>query len=520
MESLLRLSGMLGEDNAADGRTEPGSLERRVSSESRAVHHSGLSSNVATPTPPTNPREAPGDGSTACQTPTAEATSEVPAMSATQTVDNQPVSKQPAFVPTSNARYLGSTTGFSIFSARGIQWVNEKMGDTSYRDAIVRSSAVDDKAFRADVFDDIFKRRTYHALPPKAEAYALLREYFGTFNTCLPLYHEATFMAAFERHYALNPDEGPGSWASLNIVLAIAYRMQSTAEDCRSNTDKAWMYAKNALASQTELSMRGNDLWSVQALLGMAVFLRCSPDPNASYSLIATAIRLAHGIGLHIKSSEQNMDPVEREQRNRVFWYAYFMDKDICLRAGRPPIQDDGDMDIDLPDEFSHDGAGSVPLGKGKTINLFRLHCIFAMIQSKVYKQLYSVKASRQSDSELLNAIGSLDAELDEWKNAIPIQVRPGREVKVTDEALFLPFAILHFAYHNCLTMIHRMSVHLGYWSSRVSSSRVSSSAVTGLTSRPANPRVFESAAIIVDAARATIALLKHISPSDNICSW
>lgn len=87
-------------------------------------------------------------------------------------------------------------------------------------------------------------------------------------------------------------------------------------------------------------------------------------------------------------------------------------------------------MNVELPSEDPPDNIGNIPLANGKgKVNLFRLMCTFAVIESKVYKQLYSVKASKQSDGELLNTIGELDRELEEWKDGIPIDFRPEHEI-------------------------------------------------------------------------------------------
>ena len=173
-------------------------------------------------------------------------------------------------------------------------------------------------------------------------------------------------------------------------------------------------------------------------------------------------------------------------------------------------------MNVDLPTEDPVDNIGNIPLadGKGK-VNLFRLMCTFAVIESKVYKQLYSVKASKQSDGELLNTIGELDRELEEWKDGIPLDFRPEHEIKASHTPLILHVVVLHFAYYNCLTTIHRMSVHHGYWTSRLSNY-----AIQGLNARPLNPRVFSSAALCVSAARASIHLIKYIPQGDYDCVW
>ncbi|GME54019.1 hypothetical protein GTA08_BOTSDO03406 [Neofusicoccum parvum] len=394
MESLLRLSGLLSEDD--DGRTDLGTLEKRLS-EKRASTNTG------------------------------------------------------------------SSSGFSIFSPKGIQWVNDKTGDTSFQDMITNAAVDDNKwiHWKPDIFRDIFSRRVFKPLPPKDEALSLLKDYFANFNCMFPLFHEPTFMHLVDKHYSRDPYEGSGWWASLNVALAIAHRLRVMSNLVPQEEDqKAWGYLKNALAVQTELTIRNTDLLSVQALLGMALFLQGTPNPQPSFFLVAAAIRLSHSIGLHKRGSGFNLNPAEIEQRKRVFWIAYMLDRDICLRSGRPPIQDDDDMNVELPSENPPDNIGNIPLADGKSkVNLFRLMCTFAVIESKVYKQLYSVKASKQSDGELLNTIGELDRELEEWKDSIPIDFRPEHEIKASHTPLILHVVVLHFAYYNCLTTIHRMLI-------------------------------------------------------------
>lgn len=385
---------------------------------------------------------------------------------------------------------------------------------------MISTAAVDDNKWiqwKPDVFQDLFKRRVYRPLPPKSEALSLLKDYFENFNCMFPLFHEPTFMHLVDKHYSNEPYEGSGWWASLNIALAFAHRLRVMSNLVPQEEDeKADQYLKNAMAVQVELTMRNTDLLSVQALLGIALFLIGTPNPQSTYFFVAAALRLSHSIGLHKKGSGFNLNASEVEQRKRVFWIAYMLDKDICLRSGRPPVQDDDDMNVELPSEDPPDNIGNIPLadGKGK-LNLFRLMCTFAIIESKVYKQLYSVKASKQTDGELLNTIGELDKELEAWKDSIPMDFRPEHEIKATHTPLILHVVVLHFGYYNCLTTIHRMSVHHGYWTSRLSNF-----AIQGLNARPLNPRVFMSAQLCVQAARASIHLLKYIPKGDSSCVW
>ncbi|KAK3640143.1 hypothetical protein LTR56_005555 [Elasticomyces elasticus] len=444
-------------------------------------------------------------------------------------------------------RYIGSSSGFSIFSPKGIQWVNEKTGDASFQTMIANASSDGEKNgggwdhWKPEVFNDLFERKIFKPLPDRSTCMSLLKDYFEHFNQMFPLFHEPTFMHLVDKHYSLEPYEGSGWWASLNVALAIAHRLRVMSNVVGQEEDEqAWGYLKNAMGVMTELTMRNTDLLSVQALLGMALFLQGTPNPQPSFFLVAAAIRLAHSIGLHKRGSGFGLNAVESEQRKRVFWIAYLLDKDICLRSGRPPSQDDDDMNVELPSEDPEDGVGNVPLAAPETttngstkasppynsttsvkeegrksMNLFRLMCTFAQIQSRVYKNLYSVRAARQSDGELLNTIGALDSELEAWKDSIPLSFRPEHPIQAAHTPLILHVVCLHFAYYNCLTTIHRMSVHHGYWSNRLSEY-----AVQGLSSRPLNPRVFMSASLCVNAARTSIGLVRYIPQGDYACVW
>ncbi|KAJ4986173.1 fungal specific transcription factor domain-containing protein [Stagonosporopsis vannaccii] len=526
MESLMRLSGVLPDDD--DGSTDLATIEKRLTdragqsttprqstSEDRrqsALPQSGTSTTQGTPAQPTLPSPRSGTVS-----PEPESQPEGKGKEG-----DDALAEMMCSLVTNNygeTRYIGSSSGFSIFSPKGIQWVNEKTGDNSFQHMISTAAVEDNKwiQWRPDVFQDIFKRRVYKQLPPKHEALSLLKDYFENFNCMFPLFHEPTFMHLVDKHYSKDPYEGSGWWASLNVALAFAHRLRVMSNLVPAEEDeKAWQYLKNAMSVMVELTMRNTDLLSVQALLGIGLFLLGTPNPQPTYFFVATAMRLAHSIGLHKKGANFNLNNAEVEQRKRVFWIAYMLDKDICLRSGRPPIQDDDDMNVELPSEFPSDNIGNIPLADGKgTMNLFRLMCTFSIIQSKVYKGLYSVKASKQTDGELLNTIGELDRELENWKDGIALEFRPEHDIKASHTPLILQVAVLHLGYYNCLTTIHRMSVHHGYWTSRLSNF-----AIQGLNARPLNPRVFMSAQLCVQAARASIHLLKYIPKGDLSCVW
>ncbi|KAF9776724.1 hypothetical protein IL306_005059, partial [Fusarium sp. DS 682] len=540
MEHLLRLSGLLDEDDDDLGALEKRLLERQEKSRqlsmpaasnpnSPSQSTSGPSAADGGEMTPQSSLTSPKDDKRKSATPapsTAPSTAPAPAVNAEETKQDQEeveaLSELMCSLVTNNfgeTRYIGSSSGFSIFSPKGVSWVNSKTGDDSFQRTISDISVDDHKwtNWKPEVFGDLFQRPIFRPLPPKPEALSLLQDYFDNFNCIFPLFHRPTFMHLVHLQYSSDPYQGSGWWASLNCALAIAHRLRVMSNLVPQEEDeKAWGHLKNAIGVFPELTMRNTDLLSVQALLGMALFLQGTPNPQPTLLLVSAAMRLAHSIGLHKRGTGFNLNPIEIEQRKRVFWIAYMLDKDLCLRAGRPPAQDDDDMNVELPDADPEDNIGNIPLadGKGK-MNLFRVTCEFALIESEVYKRLYSVQATKQSDGELLHTIGELDQKLEEWKDRIPIDYRPEHDINASHTPLILHVVMLHLTYYNCLTTIHRMSVAHGLWTSRLANY-----AIQGLNARPLNPRVFSSAALCTAAARASVSLLKYVPQGDFACVW
>jgi hypothetical protein len=175
----------------------------------------------------------------------------------------------------------------------------------------------------------------------------LLRECFGELKPVTPLFHEGTFMTLFETHFTqeYDPIHGPGWWACLNMVLALTHRVRVLHDLTRQDEeDIALLYFKNAMAVLTELMLRGPNILNVQALLIMvrssyqlfnsiayenskAIYSQGSANVELSCSLGSAALRLSQNMGLHRESSGGELSPLESDERRRVFWVGYILDK-------------------------------------------------------------------------------------------------------------------------------------------------------------------------------------------------
>ncbi|CAM1502585.1 Fc.00g073610.m01.CDS01 [Cosmosporella sp. VM-42] len=302
-----------------------------------------------------------------------------------------------------------------------------------------------------------FSLPSFHEMPGKLVALELVKDAFASFNSFFPLFDEQDFLNQFENHYLSSSPSNPGWWACINVVLSLAHRFRAmrSLETGYENAESCG-YIHNALAVVSELNILDHSLPAVQALVGMAIILQGTPNPHSASVLVAAAVRLAQTMGLQRSTQDPSLTNAEIEQRRRVFWIAYVLDKDISLRMGLPFAQDDDDMDAELP-------TGTLSeqpvLREGPcNMNAFKSRIGLAVIQGQIYKSLYSVQAARQSGPRRAAIAQELNSILSYWRSGVLIDFEDNPVTRFQGSVTleFIHTLILRFTYINCLVMIDR----------------------------------------------------------------
>ncbi|GME44992.1 putative fungal specific transcription protein [Neofusicoccum parvum] len=260
-----------------------------------------------------------------------------------------------------------------------------------------------------------------------------------------------------------------------------------------------------------ELSMVNNDLFSAQALIGMARFFSGDTNSRPSNAFASAAIRILHSLGIHKSKSHPNTNSIEMEQRRRIFWIAYAFDKEFSLRSGRPFMQIDDDIDVDLPsDHPGHNMSGTASryglAPSNAEFIVFRAKCALAVLKSKIYRLLYSAHSWDKSEDEVLQTVTELEKELDEWKTSLPYALHPDHNVGHLPDQVLLYTLAMRFAYYHCATVLHRR-----LWAYHRRGENAASPIKPDQASRP--HRVVRSEELCMQAARQSIRLLKFIPP-------
>ncbi|KAF1815338.1 hypothetical protein P152DRAFT_455055 [Eremomyces bilateralis CBS 781.70] len=128
---------------------------------------------------------------------------------------------------------------------------------------------------------------------------------------------------------------------------------------------------------------------------------------NQTWTYNSAAVRLCMMLGYH-RASTMTDDSIEvRATKHIAFWSAYITDKSLSLRLGRPPAIQDFDVDITPPVRFG------IP-EKDIWIDKIGFWVKMSNIEGRVYEELYSPRALKQSTDRRIGTAVQLAQDLEQ----------------------------------------------------------------------------------------------------------
>lgn len=170
-----------------------------------------------------------------------------------------------------------------------------------------------------------------------------------------------------------------------------------------------------------------------------------------------------------------------KSQLRKLFWLIYRNDKELSLRTGQPPSINDDDCDLTLPEGYlEHKYAEDSPVPEKSLLDdtavpVFSGDLRLDFIKSKTYTLLYSARAMRKSDAELIQAIRELDDELETWRLSVPPSCRPSLSMReeqplpVKSESRKMERLVINTEYHHLVAIIHAATGRCRSWSDKQS---------------------------------------------------
>jgi hypothetical protein len=182
-----------------------------------------------------------------------------------------------------------------------------------------------------------------------------------------------------------------------------------------------------------------HDLWSLQALLFMIIFLQSSAKMSTCHSYISTAMAASLQMGLH-RCEPEAINPIERETRKRIFWTIRTMETYVVAILGLPRTVSDDDIDQEMPLEIedqyiTKEGVLSMPERQISMITGFNAHTKLVQILGEIITNVYPTKRMQRGANAGSRAYVVCDAkvrkvekDLQHWAKNLPMQLRPGAD--------------------------------------------------------------------------------------------
>ncbi|KAH6895862.1 fungal-specific transcription factor domain-containing protein [Thelonectria olida] len=190
---------------------------------------------------------------------------------------------------------------------------------------------------------------------PRVQEECFINLFWESHHLFTPIVNEGEFRRLYEE---LWQDARPyrKHCALVDIVLAITMQygwafLVHDSPRADAPTDDAsiagrWYYRRcqSLLAAELE----SPTLRMLQCHLLSVVWLCCASFQNMAHTALATAVRTAQILGLHLEPPA-SMPRSEREQRKRLWWSIYTIEAKTCMKLGRPFSVQKHQVTVSLP---------------------------------------------------------------------------------------------------------------------------------------------------------------------------
>lgn len=336
--------------------------------------------------------------------------------------------------------YLGASSGAPL--AKIIQSaINKSALQRSHGDDIGESAATVDGVRKTGDDGAVFVKAT---MPRQPVADKLIMAYIHKVHSKHPFLSRARLRQLNERRLQLRasedlrkqqlPPENRLDWFMLHMVYAIGARYLQLSRDSDYVSPEAH-YASAIL--DIDLVFDVQSITNLQCMLLLALYQLRSPSGPGLWSMIGVVMRHCLDSGLHRKS---NLPVLLDQQRKRLFWTVYMLERSVARTLGRPCCVTDREIDVELPanvsDEIEHEEelvaaierASQFPYqitALSPAIHIVRVQ----RIESKIHRTLYRV--DKPISAIQPHKVTRLRAELENWKDHIWDVIPPASEDEV-----------------------------------------------------------------------------------------
>ncbi|KIK52123.1 hypothetical protein GYMLUDRAFT_50070 [Collybiopsis luxurians FD-317 M1] len=293
-------------------------------------------------------------------------------------------------------------------------------------------------------------------LPSQEIQEQLLNAYFKHVHPFLPIIHKQAFYQAFRSESSSFSRDSPAQGSTPDsdrasvttsssyksrlrrvppLLLFAMFAVAARHSECPwnvprpSTSDTMWAagdaYLEHAQSILGRTYARSRPS-TCQALLLMGYREVGIGATASAWTYIGMAIRMAQDLGMHRRADGWTreelggriFDPVELQERRRIWFACVIMDKYVSAYIGRPVMIFEKDFDTSLPDEDPEDQElGNSSRG---SISCFKATATLSGILSMVIQVIYAVRPVSSRHGELV----FIEGMLNKWYYGLPVHLQ------------------------------------------------------------------------------------------------
>ncbi|KFY22928.1 hypothetical protein V493_06222 [Pseudogymnoascus sp. VKM F-4281 (FW-2241)] len=255
-------------------------------------------------------------------------------------------------------------------------------------------------------------------MPSRQTAMGLLQYYLENVLSLFPAFPETALFNALDVVYQEGSQrvEDFDYWV-LYMVLAIGSMCQS-----RSSTDTYYKdgvdWVVRALKFADHVLMPGYPQ-QIQALILLVQYSTLDPAHFDSWQLIGFTCRAAVDLGFHQDPpKEQQIDKKALQQRRKIFYSAYALDRSISMVHARPFSFTDDAITVAFPADLSSTANPESPISKLPALDASLLMFQLRKAQSTWYQELF--QSSREPLHHSSQYLWQMCYEMRTWSENLP----------------------------------------------------------------------------------------------------
>lgn len=407
--------------------------------------------------------------------------------------------------------YIGTQSTLAIFSAAGLTWVSRKAKDPNTIKPILNILKEMDLVVgkERDVLTSFMREEDLVPLPSREECYDLLNHYDKPTTYALYVISRDEMRKIVDHYFAHKYGIGrvrkltPAEMLCMYLLATCgsSHKVEKAAlqdldEDVIKYQRLENQYLSASFFYYQKISIFGEGVPGLKAILFLTCYCEQTITPELDYLLVSAAVRFAQSLGLHRKESLIGLSEEEVTTRRRLWFLCYMLDRDLCLKSGKPPMIHDDDIssintdglriyldgmkretcsrmgisleELDLNDMRHCD---EMYLTMNYCSDTERVTIIehswleLAKITSKAYTTLFSANAfNGKTKTDILNLIADLNADLENFLNLSPISIRPGNPINIpktfkTYNSDYVKIVRTHLSYYLIVMVVNRMAL-------------------------------------------------------------